>query len=1698
MRRHRPGSQRTQDISHLLTSVFSEAYTAEPIGAQAGASLVRSRGGDDPHHERFVAELQQLRAEYNCRLAEADMVEKHIIQARAQATAEEERTLNMLKADAGEDFQYLDLPPVKSSFRWFVDDELLKKHHLICPGDYIADRTPITRAPKGKSEPDYIKETFSFKQLTSRNPRDKKDKEIPHLRKTPGSLPEVSLSTLTLSSTPETNHQTKKSSSKKSGSSKKSAWKNTMCKADREQERAYLARLENRHNYLKNPRFFPPNTSHGGRSLIFPQKKIERMLAGRRVICDESDPQAVPVFLANPPTVLFSNYEVGKVYEMTIELQNTTAVSRHVRVIPPSTPAFAIGLGKFPGEGGIVAPGMTCQYTIQFIPEYLADYEDYILVETQASYPLLIPIEARRPPPILTLPRTIDCGSCLVGGVKITDFACRNEGLSTGKFCIMPKSAWPSPTFRAVATIGFVEQAPFGIHPPTFELWPGEATLLEVAFFPSSPGNMEQVYTIVCDNCQVNDITVTGLGQLIALELLSVTGGECFHVPGEARDITAQHLVCFDSQNPHSTTEKQLIIRNSTHVELPFYWQIIKPNLQSLMPEEPVNSAKIKYNLDTESGFSLNPAVGVLQPHTDHKFTLTYAPKELKDYHSVIQIVLRDIPEPPSSEKQVMILGNTRPRRDDVIALEIEVKGSTEPFQLLLEPYAIFIPGENFIGINIRKSFKMWNNSKSSVKYSWGKISECDILEVEPHTGFIEANECCEFELNFTGGKPGHASHNLHCKIEHSTEPVVLHAEAAFKGPVLSVGVPSLQLGLIKLGENVLSSFEIQNLSPLPAQWRMQESRACLAERNEEVSQFTVRPSDGELPPLGECRVSVLFEAQQCQHLQTVLELVVENGKESHLPVFAEVQTPQACLISSHLVFSEIYIGVPAQANIRLFNQILLPAKYCWGELIGSQSALCSAIVTPASGILGPNEEKELCVELTANTLGELKDLILCCSIEDMKDPLFLAISGQVKGLHVTYSIPYDSEVISDEKQMLQRSQDLLLDFGSEVPFQGIVKRQLMITNHTGIEAPFIVEADYFQSCLPKPEEQGSSLSTTCLVKRTAQITRHVAKRAQSALVAALLSHGRGAAFHAQPSTGTMKAFQRLVIEITAYNNMWGEYHDDLICVVGDLKPTLIPMQMTVKGCPIFLQMTGPQAKTPIIRFGTHISGGDTVSRCIRLNNPTPFDIRVDWETYNQEPDSEKLVDLLVFYGTPFPLKDIDGNEVESSISTSETEGVFNYSTVRDTTDTISPTSQLTDASYVEDGGGSDSEDWNQATAPKKIISVIIQAHEGVPSDHPFCVTPRQIVIPGGGSTSIHVAFIPLILPQIINKMECQGYALGFMSLDQKLAQMIPGKVSRSHGREVAPLRIDLQALVKPALLNVEMDCDEGLVFHSVASDLIQDQPLSKVRTYTSQCSAVSNYCSALKVLTASVTSHNLKLTNSTGASLHFRLLLSMPFSVAGDKSLKTAHGDREEQEQELLLHPQQNVLVKVSFHMTLELLTYQSLPAEQLLPGIRKLELENGDRKLEFSQHLVIEYKNRTTQQLLPVTAFLTVPVLELSCETVDFATCFVGQPKIENVFLLNRSRCRSYWIVLLDQQEQHTDLEVFSISPSNGSLEAREADLPTKVPLQICFTARSGIKYETTATIVGLLGEKSCALHIRGRGSYDEKYEDLRSVFK
>ncbi|KAM9308186.1 deleted in lung and esophageal cancer protein 1 [Gastrophryne carolinensis] len=1686
MYRPRPSSEKTQDISHLLTSLFKNVYTGEIIGKDKGANLIRSKGGDNPHHRKFVEELQQIRAEYERKMSEADMVERHIIQARARAAAEEEHLLNSVKDAAGETYQNLALPPVESYFRWCVDSNLLKKHQLISPEDYITDTQPITKAPKGFSEPSLYKETFSFHKHISRSPVDDGYCKSARSDSSVSSQTEASSSShLTLLSTCDAEERSLKKSSKKSTPSKKRR-PQKMCSEEREAQRAQLAQIERRHNFLKNPRFASPNSLHGGRSLILPLKKREVVISGRKRVIEEHDVnQPVPVFVANPPVVFFMEYEVGQIYEMTVELRNMTASSRHVRIIPPSTPYFSVGLGKFPGEGGIIAPGMSCHYTVRFVPDSLADFEDFILVESQIPYPLLVPIEARRPPPILTLPRTLDCGPCLAGGVKIFECLCRNEGLSCGSFCIMPKSLWPPANFRSVATPGFVEQPPFAIRPAMFELYPGQETIIEVVFFPSSAETYNQVFTIVCDNCQVKDLTLTGYGQQVGLDLVSVSGSKSTPRLEELADVEAEDVIRFSSTNVYSTAEKNIVIKNTTHVELPFYWQIMKPILHDLIPGEAVPMNRIKQNIDASPAFLIRPVQGVLQPHQDHTFTVTYTPTELTDYHNVAQMVLCDIPDCPSAQKHPTSITELAPTINDVIVLDLEFKGSTEAFHIALEPYAIIFSGASFIDTTLRKQFRMWNNSKSSVSYEWDNITAPNIIQIEPHSGSIEPNTYCEFEVLFTGLQTGRCSEKVNCRILHSPEPVLLHLEATFKGPVVSIAAPSLDLGLIKLGSKILSTLTIENLGPLAAKWKMCESRACIAERGEEKSQFSFTPDSGVLAPLGTAQVSVLFNPISCQRLRTVLELQVENGDGSYLPVVADVQVPQVCLLSSCLEFADVYVGVPAQSTIKMFNQGPLPAAFSWKELTASPPTACAATVTPASGVLGPNEEAEMCVTLTVYTLDDLNNLTLCCLVEDMKDPLLLNIKAKAQGLLVTYFTPAD-ESLKDAGP--SSAQELLLDFGSEVVLQSTVQRTLILTNHTGISAPFSIQAAYFHGCRP-PNVSENTKSPVAVIQRMARFAEVAAKRAEADMRASILSDGMGAAFIPQPDSGILGPFQEISINVIAYNNMWGEYSDQLICTVGDLKPEVIPLKMTVKGCPIFFQMTGPrpeqQTEGPTLRFGTHVSGGDTVSRCLHINNPSPFDIRIDWEIYNREQNSSKLVDLVLLYGDPFPLKDMDGNDImdSSSALVENSSSTFDWDKIPSTSGTMSSVSlqspnhtveQTIDAHKSVTGSHGDREG---LSPDHKLISVILRPHEGVASDYPYCITPRQTIVPANGSSTIHVSFTPL--SGVTSKEECSGYALGFLSLDEKTARLIPGKVKRQHGYGVEPIKMELQAYVKPALLTVEAEDDEdGLLFYSVASDLIPDK-------------------TSLPILTEFETVRSLKLTNCSETPLYFKLLLSKPFTIAAidpKKSVHTSQSDREEQGEQVVLFPRQNTLVKVSFCTTLELLTYQHLPEDQMPPGVRLQQSENGERRLHFSQQLLIGYSNNSTQQVA-LNAYITIPVLQLSCDTVDFGTCFVGQPRTQEVFLLNRSGSKSFWTVLLDKRERYSG--TFSISPTSGMLEAHVCHTSaSKEILLITFTASSNAIYETEVTVHGMLGEKPLRLLIKGQGSYDEKYEVIRNA--
>ena len=54
---------------------------------------------------------------------------------------------------------------------------------------------------------------------------------------------------------------------------------------------------------------------------------------------------------------------------------------------------------------------------------------------------------------------------------------------------------------------------------------------------------------------------------------------------------------------------------------------------------------------------------------------------------------------------------------------------------------------------------------------------------------------------------------------------------------------------------------------------------------------------------------------------------------------------------------------------------------------------------------------------------------------------------------------------------------------------------------------------------------------------------------------------------------------------------------------------------------------------------------------------------------------------------------------------------------------------------------------------------------------------------------------------------------------------------------------------------------------------------------------------------------------------------------------------------------------VNVSFSLSLELLSYQKLPADQMLPGVDIQQHASGEKEMVFTQNLILEFPNQTTQ---------------------------------------------------------------------------------------------------------------------------------------
>lgn len=56
----RPSSARSQDVSHILASVFRDVFTRDVVGKEVVNHLATSRSGEQGYHDKYVTQLHQV------------------------------------------------------------------------------------------------------------------------------------------------------------------------------------------------------------------------------------------------------------------------------------------------------------------------------------------------------------------------------------------------------------------------------------------------------------------------------------------------------------------------------------------------------------------------------------------------------------------------------------------------------------------------------------------------------------------------------------------------------------------------------------------------------------------------------------------------------------------------------------------------------------------------------------------------------------------------------------------------------------------------------------------------------------------------------------------------------------------------------------------------------------------------------------------------------------------------------------------------------------------------------------------------------------------------------------------------------------------------------------------------------------------------------------------------------------------------------------------------------------------------------------------------------------------------------------------------------------------------------------------------------------------------------------------------------
>ncbi|ORY38516.1 hypothetical protein BCR33DRAFT_741401 [Rhizoclosmatium globosum] len=999
-----------------------------------------------------------------------------------------------------------------------------------------------------------------------------------------------------------------------------------------ERDMELLKKMRSRVNYLRNPRFpyQVPNECigilrddviqiEGGEHKLSPEElasKALRSIGGGIV--------------ALPSSIHFADYQPNQTYSKTLIIKNRSPYSARFRLsIPPPfeySPFFSVTMISTPSDGdGLVAPGMGCQYRVDFTPNTLANFQQVLVVYTELGTnlpgisfePFSVQLSGTRAAPELTMPDVLHCGPCRDGFVAIRKWKFKNVG-GSGRFMILGandetdvaqifadigsynteaeyQAAIADKTNESSRARTFSQDA-FEIFPSYFSLLTGEYEEITVKFFPepmeqddTSTKKVETILRIACDNCQVLELPVRANVQKPSVSITACNPVHMQALDEQAWDVEGVKFQ-FGNQNLQATTSLQLTLKNQSRLKLPFIWvPVDNPGFHS--------EAKRNYTVSTISGngtvsdsLKFTPASGAFTPNGEITFQVSFTPT----------------------------------RQRSMTSLE----GTGLEYNVQVKPELILVPSPIHAGHSKNTEIRIVNNSIAPVSYEWsieGIDPEVANIAISvPEASKVDPNEDLKFLVSIIGVFPaeGTIDGSLICKTAGQTGPLIkvpIRGTVDLKPGDLDFSVPIVDFGLLALGTSANATVPLINKSTLPLYYKLVAHSTQPEGANEKMPQgkgiladpwhLNISSSEGMLDPGEKIDIHFTFIPIWYQSFRGRLSCAIAQSSESSkailvtgLDMCAEVQTPYAIIQHSENAVA-CYVNEPFMWKVTIENKRMLQTKFVWKQ--PQDETEVKVHFEPSSADLGPGEKIDVNITLTYSEIGLDQFSEFHCAVEGMIENggiMKAKIKTDVLGLSINLKFPKDDEKI--------------LNFGNECPIFESRTRSFVIENLSAIASSYRLWVETFTAVgvdklelenektsvkkrldagnyILKPTEKPKLGFSSETGKKWLDNVTEVRKTIQR--MNQVLQEGRGAAFHPSPSFGTLPPFGRVKITITSYNNLVGLYNDKLVCEVGPWLRETIPITLGVDGIPVKfsgaqLVLSKSHSKIERINFGTQIA----------------------------------------------------------------------------------------------------------------------------------------------------------------------------------------------------------------------------------------------------------------------------------------------------------------------------------------------------------------------------------------------------------------------------------------------------------------------------------------------------------------------------